>query len=87
MVVMPLHMYYIYILQLHIGAQVLPEGVHASSGPIFLSELECSGTESSLTDCFREHVVAVDCDHTMDVNIQCRGVFSSFALALVVITS
>lgn len=46
------------------------------SGPIYLSELECSGSESLLSSCLSGHNLPpglVNCDHSMDVSIQCQG--------------
>ena len=45
-------------------------------GPIFLSDLNCVGTETSLLDCRRleHHPVGLQsCDHSQDVSIQCTG--------------
>ena len=58
-------------------ARALPSGSYPpGTGPIFLSEVECTGTESSLTDCYTGHNLApglVTCNHSMDVSIQCQG--------------
>lgn len=58
-------------------AQVLPRGTYRSgSGPIYLSELECSGSESSLSGCVTGHNLPAgltNCNHSMDVNIICQG--------------
>ena len=58
---------------------MLPRGSYSpGSGPIYLSELECLGTESSLTNCLTEHNLPpglVSCDHSVDVSIQCQGIF------------
>ena len=48
------------------------------AGPIYLSGLECLGSESSLTSCLTERNLPaglVSCDHSMDVSIQCQGMW------------
>ena len=48
------------------------------AGPIYLSELECSGSESSLTNCLTERNLPpglVNCNHSMDVSVQCQGMY------------
>lgn len=47
------------------------------SGPIFLSELKCDGTERDLLSCPNAYHtppgLGHECDHTQDVAIQCQG--------------
>ena len=46
------------------------------SGPIFLSELNCSGSEVSILDCPAGHPVGLHhCNHSMDVGLMCQGRF------------
>ena len=56
---------------------MLPRGSYSpGAGPIYLSELLCSGSESSLTNCPLGHNLApglVNCNHSMDVSVQCQG--------------
>ena len=56
---------------------MLPRGSYSpGAGPIYLSELECSGSESSLINCLTERNLPpglVNCDHSMDVSVQCQG--------------
>ena len=62
---------------MHVGAQLLLSGSHGQGpGPIFLSELFCDGTESSLFDCVTQRSQPPStfmCDHSQDVAISCRG--------------
>ena len=47
-------------------------------GPIFLSDLNCVGTETSLLDCRRQGNQPVGlqhCDHSEDSHIKCNGTF------------
>ena len=68
------------------GEKVTPEG-QASSGPIFLDELRCTGSELSLLDCPTgiSEVGLTNCDHSQDVWVKCRGRFnccSSYVVAM-----
>ena len=44
-----------------------------SSGPIFLADLFCSGTESSLLDCNRNMYGIIHCHHFEDAGVECQG--------------
>ena len=44
-----------------------------SSGPIFLADLFCSGTESSLLDCNRNLYGITHCYHFEDAGVECQG--------------
>ena len=55
-------------------AVVLMSGFEAGSGPIFLDQLRCSGSEASLLDCDMGRSVGLHrCNHTMDVGVTCTG--------------
>ena len=55
-------------------SQPLIYGYSAGTGPIFLSQLECSGQEQSLLDCSSGLPVGLhQCDHAADVALQCLG--------------
>ena len=68
-----------------------------SVNPIFLDQVVCSGTETSLLDCRRSVVLGLPtCDHSQDVGVRCRGkaltfiileAFCRLALNLVIPTS
>ena len=46
----------------------------ASSGPIFLDQLHCSGDESSLLECDRFAVLGLHtCDQTQEAGVMCTG--------------
>ena len=50
-------------------------------GPIFLSDLNCVGTEANLLSCRREDNLFVgqhNCNHSNDAVIRCFGRFKSF---------
>ncbi len=51
-----------------------PLTTHCSpgSGAIHVKDLTCDSSQSCFTDCFEPHVLIHDCNHTMDVAIQCR---------------
>lgn len=43
------------------------------SGPIFLSNLICQGSEKNLLECSSQPIGLHTCDHTQDVGIECEG--------------
>ena len=58
--------------------------VAGGTGPIFLSELNCLGTESSLLECSRQDNQLTglhDCTHQLDAAIRCRGTSRGAALS------
>ena len=59
-----------------IGAKIVIRDYMAqSSGPVFLSELYCSESDTSLEECDRG-IVAIGlagCDHGHDVKLTCKG--------------
>ena len=59
------------------------------AGPIYLSELECSGSESSLINCLTERNLPpglVNCDHSMDVSVQCQGMCIDFVHKILLVS-
>ena len=46
------------------------------SGPIFLDQLQCSGSEQSLLECSAVTDLGLhSCDHFMDAGVKCRGLY------------
>ena len=46
------------------------------SGPIFLDQLQCSGSEQSLLDCPTITELGLHrCDHSMDAGVKCQGLY------------
>ncbi len=43
------------------------------NGPIYLSNLNCQGTETSLLECSSQPVGLHSCSHVQDVSIECEG--------------
>jgi len=43
-------------------------------GSIFLDDLLCEGTESSLLECPTRNVSLHNCDHSEDAGVQCEGI-------------
>ena len=43
------------------------------SGPIFIDDVVCSGSESSLLSCPFSAIGLHDCDHTEDAGVKCEG--------------
>ena len=53
------------------------------SGPIFLSSLHCSGTETSLLDCHTLKGIGINkCVHSQDAGVTCIGKTNSLSLSL-----
>ena len=70
--------------QLHIctqllstGASVVSTGVFGpGSGPVFLDEVVCSGTEQDLMECAHAGIgnhICIQSEHEFDVAIMCKG--------------
>lgn len=43
------------------------------SGPIWISNVQCNGNETSLLECRQERVLQRGCTHKQDVGVLCRG--------------
>ena len=48
------------------------------SGPIFLDDIRCNGTESQLTNCANVGVGVHNCEHSEDAGVVCAGIMSGF---------
>ena len=44
------------------------------TGPILLDEVQCSGNETSISQCYHQDIGSHDCEHTFDVGIICNCV-------------
>ena len=44
------------------------------NGPILLSHLYCTGSESSLLDCSRDMYGSLGCSHHEDAGVTCQGI-------------
>ena len=45
----------------------------AGIGPIHLDNVDCSGSESNLTDCSHSFNVTCSNDHSQDAGVRCQG--------------
>lgn len=58
-----------------VEAAVPMSGFGKGSGPIFLKDVDCKGSESSIMHCdhdgWKSHDVNESCDHSMDVGVLC----------------
>ena len=54
------------------------------SGPIFLTNVHCSGSEMSLLECPRTVFVGTACTHSRDVGLRCQRklIFAIIVIAL-----
>ena len=63
------------IFFVHVGAVGYQGGHFASgSGSIFLDNVVCYGTESSLLDCTHNAIGTNDCTHLEDAGVACLGI-------------
>ncbi|PVD22131.1 hypothetical protein C0Q70_17935 [Pomacea canaliculata] len=71
------------------GGTVIPAStIGDGTGPIWLDDIRCLGTESSLMNCTRKNLGVNDCQHDEDVGVSCtrkipRTNFSSLQIRLV----
>ena len=59
------------------GGEYLPRGFGDGTGPIFLDDVECDGTERDLLECDRNEWGEHNCAHYEDVGIRCGKLFSN----------
>ncbi|MBN3300525.1 DMBT1 protein, partial [Amia calva] len=59
--------------ELNCGTYVSSYDYPTKSGPILLSGVECSGTESFLLDCKSDPQVSTSCTHDKDFRVTCSG--------------
>ena len=54
------------------------------TGPIFLDELDCRGTEDNLLECnaFTDLGLST-CDHSQDVGARCRGRYAMIRVGII----
>ena len=46
---------------------------NAGTGPIYLDDVECSGTETSFLSCVSSPVLSHNCQHSDDAGVSCQG--------------
>lgn len=54
-------------------------------GPIFFSDLRCSGNEKSLLECPRNVFIGSRCTHSRDVGVQCLREHAHFYIIIYII--
>ena len=45
----------------------------AGSGPIYLTDVSCSGSETSLLQCNSDPILSSGCTHLEDAGVKCEG--------------
>ena len=59
------------------GAQAYSQAhFGAGSGPIYLDDVRCTGSEASLTSCTSKPIGMDNCQHSEDAGIACGGTFA-----------
>ena len=59
---------------LHLGALALTKAQYGEGyGPVYLDEVNCSGTEASIVHCGHIGVANTNCGHAEDAAIICKG--------------
>lgn len=59
------------------GIAIHGPAVKPGTGPIWLDDVECFGTEESVFDCSIPPVGQNNCDHAKDAGVKCSGIFGS----------
>lgn len=69
-----------WLLFLLLGAKIVSPQSYLSSGPIFLDQLACTDSDTSLIECNRGGQILgiTACDHMQDVWVECKGIFDIF---------
>ncbi len=60
---------------MYVGLTVL-ESVKPGTGPVFLSNIRCMGSEEDLLDCTHTIDIGLYCSHERDVGVRCEGEYS-----------
>ena len=69
-----------------LAPEILTSGYENGSGPIFLDQLQCTGSEQSFLECAMGRAVGLHrCDHSMDVGIRCTGLKNKSSLCFYII--
>ena len=50
------------------------------TGPIYLDDVACSGSEDSLIECSRSSFVSCSSGHREDAGVRCQGMFAYIEL-------
>ena len=59
------------------GARAILGGVgryDPGTGPIYLDEVQCAGSEAMLVNCSLQGVGEHNCDHIEDAGVKCEGI-------------
>ena len=64
---------YVIVVLIILEGLILPNSFGLLSGPIFLENLACSGSEARLVDCQHNVIGTHECDHSQDAAVQCFG--------------
>jgi len=70
---------YIHLMCSTDATAVLRAGFGAGSGPIYLDDVRCTGSETGLVNCTYDSVTT-DCSHTEDAGVRCSVARKSLCL-------
>ena len=75
----PMYQIDLLITDLTIGAVAFGNAhFGAGTGPIHLDNLDCNGSESSLTDCLQSSYISCYYGHAEDAGVRCQGEIIAF---------
>ena len=53
----------------------------AGIGPIYMVDVRCTGSETSLLQCSSDPLLSGGCSHSQDAGVECEGNYFSWHLA------
>ena len=54
----------------------------SGTGPIYLDNVDCNGTENNLTDCEQSSYISCYYGHSEDAGVRCQGAFKTLHVAI-----
>ena len=57
------------------------------SGPIYLTDVSCTSSKTSLLQCNSDPILSGSCTHSEDAGVKCEGIPSNYHLMTVLVLS